>query len=381
MKKDDFTVFYIDPQSYHNLAVYDYNLIGNMTASVHYFASKHYDYKDMPHNVKVHKLFKYNKLKSNLLKALSYLFSYIVLLFFIIIKRPDVIHIQWFRMERFDKAVISFIKLISKAKIIYTAHNFLPHNSGDKYRSVYNKLYNAVDAIIVHTDDTKIKIQNAFNVSPDCIHVIPHGLLKMEFNHENYKKMIPQFDAKYDFKDKVVFASLGEQSKYKGVDLIAKVWAETPQLAENSKCKLVIAGKFKNLDFKELESLDNVVLDNRRISDEEFYYVLSHSDAYLLTYRDISQSGALLTAMNEQVPVIVSNVGGLADPLKIAKVGWVIDDLNEENLRKLLIHIINNPQEPQNIKNDLKAWRKVHDAYNWKNISTTTQNLYQNIIL
>mgnify|MGYP002619906241 CR=1 FL=1 len=380
MNKDDLTVFYIDPQSYHNLAVYDYNLIGNMDADIHYFASKHYDYKDMPDNIKVHKIFKYNKLKNNLLKAFSYIFSYLTLILFVIRKRPKVIHIQWFRIERFDKAMIAFFRFFSKAKIIYTAHNFLPHNSGYRYRNIYNRLYNSVDAIIVHTEDTKAKIQKAFNISPDKINVIPHGLLKMEFNQDNYNKLLDQFNDKYDLNGKIVFASLGEQSEYKGVDIIAKVWAETPQLAHNDKCKLVIAGKFKNVEFKKLENLDNVILDNRRISDEEFYYVLSHSDAYLLTYREISQSGALLTAMNEKVPVVVTNVGGLADPMKIAHVGWVIDCLDEQNLRNILLHIVDNPNESKNIKNDKEAWRKVHEAYDWKNISEKTRILYQNII-
>ncbi len=372
-------IAYIDPQSYRNLSIYDYNLLSNMEQDIHYFCSKYYDYLDLPQNIRKHNVFKYNKINNVVLKAISYMFSYIMLAFWIIRMKPDIVHVQWFRIERFDYIVLKIIKKITKTKIVFTAHNILPHNSADKYHGIYEKIYNFVDAIIVHTSDTKKKIVEKFNVSDSKIFVIQHGLLKINVDEKEYERLKPEFEQKYNLENKIVFTSLGEQSMYKGVDVIAEVWLTTPQLANNPKCSLLIVGKCKNIQLDNLNNIDNVVVDSRRISDEEFLFILRQTDVYLLTYRTISQSGAMLTALNEKVPILVTDVGGLTDPLKIAKVGWCVDKLTAEKLRQKMLEIIDNPENIEMIKNNQNEWNKIYQFYNWENISKQTIRLYHSL--
>jgi hypothetical protein len=46
-------IFYIDPQSYKNLAVYDYELLhGIKDVNIVVFGSKEYDYKTFPQHIK-----------------------------------------------------------------------------------------------------------------------------------------------------------------------------------------------------------------------------------------------------------------------------------------------------------------------------------------
>ena len=351
-----------------------------MDAEIHYFCSKHYDYLDMPKNICKHSAFRYNKLNNSVLKALSYIWSYIVIAFWAIRKKPDLIHVQWLRLERFDTLMLGVIKKFSKSKIVYTAHNILPHNSGEKYAGVYKKFYNFLDGIIVHTQDTKDKIAEKFEISEDKIHVIPHGLLKLNVDEDEYERLLPEFKRKYNLDGKIVFTSLGEQSPYKGVDVISQVWSGTPELSTNSECRLLIVGKCKEIAFGNLASVENVVLDDRRISDEEFLFLLRHTDVYLLTYRTISQSGAMLTALTEKVPILVTDVGGLSEPLKIADIGWSIDELTEDKLREKLLEILDNREEIERIKNDVAEWQKIHQAYDWKSISRQTLGVYDGLI-
>lgn len=94
MKQD---ILYIDPQSYGNLAAYDYNLLTNTQKDILYIHSQKYDYKAM--NLPGKPWFKYNKLHSSLAKVLSYALTYAKIFCLIMCWRPRIIHVQWFKCQ------------------------------------------------------------------------------------------------------------------------------------------------------------------------------------------------------------------------------------------------------------------------------------------
>ena len=369
-------IFFIDPQSYNNLAVYDFNLLSNMTDNVIFWGNKNYTYHQMPDNVESHFVFNYSKYKNLLLKSFSYMATCLSVFAQMLKHKPDVVHVQWLRLPAFDHCFYRLAKHCLKFKMVFTAHNVLPHNTGDKYKKQYNKFYHMVDHIIVHDQNSKLEIIEKFQINPDKISVIAHGLLKLEPDFKTLKKITPELERKYDTAGKLVFSSLGEQSRYKAVDLIVDVWVNTSQLRNNPNCKLLIVGKCKGIDLSSLEGLDNVVVTDARVSEEEFYYVMHHTDVDLLTYKTISQSGVLLTAMAEHVPVLVSDAGGLADPLKVAEVGWLIPQLSHQNLKDTLLQILSDPEKVRRIKQNNENWNKIEAEYSWEKISHTTQRLY-----
>lgn len=373
MKK--YHTFYIDPQSYGNLAMYDYNLLKDIHQDILYIHSNKYDYKSIA-GWKEKPIFSYNNLHNPLIKILSYAVSYIRVFILVLIYRPKNIHIQWFKIPQADYLYFRVLKKISRIRLIHTAHNVLPHNTGDKYKNIYHKLYHLCDDIIVHAPISKTEIVNLFRISPDKIHVIPHGLLKINVNQELYKEQLPLLQKKYLLDDKIVFASLGEQSLYKGIDVLAKAWLGTPLLRDNDHLRLLIIGKQNNIDSSTLGACKNVIIDNRRISNEEFLFLLRNTDLFLLPYRKISQSGALLTALTEHVPVLVNNIGGLAEPLQIANIGWAMNNLSEDNLKNALLKILKDAKILTKIKNDNESWKKIEEHYSWKRIGQSTLKLY-----
>lgn len=368
-------IFYIDPQSYKNLAVYDYNLLSNMKCETRFYGSKYYDAPKLPKNIIFKPVFKYNKMSNSIAKALSYLLSYSVILIHILRYRPHTIHLQWFKIEKLDYLLYSLLHLVG-IRIVFTAHNVLPHDTGDKYANIYKKIYHLVDDIIVHAANTKHEIANKFDIPQDKIHIVNHGLLQLDINTTEYETQRHNFEKKYQIDKKIIFTSLGEQSKYKGIDILIKIWSETPELYNNNDIQLILAGKIKNLDLSPLQDIKNVIIKDSRISNEEFYFVLTHTDVYLLPYRIISQSGALLTAMTYHVPSLVTNKGGLADPLSVAKVGWCIDDCDYKSLKDALLWLSRHHNEIKDIKNDKTAWMKIEEEYNWGVIAQKTSELY-----
>ena len=370
-------IFYIDPQSMNNLSEYDYSVTKEIDCEIIYLCSKYYDYKINP-KLKYIYVFKYNYIKNVFQKSLSYVISLIYIAILIIKYKPVLIHIQWFKIPKLDYLFWKVVKKIFRIKIIHTAHNVLPHNTGNTYHDIYRKIYkNLSDKIIVHSTNTQEELCGLFHIEKEKVTIIRHGLLKMKYNEYEYKNQFRNSPLYEIIQDKIVFTSLGEQSYYKGSDLIIKTWLKTPQLNQSDKCVLVMAGKFDKIDYKKIENHKNVFIKNQRISNEEYMFWLKHTDAYLLPYRTISQSGALLTALSEHLPVITTNVGGISEPISIANIGWNIGDAKIQNLQKTLLNILHSPEEILNIKKDDEGWKKIEKFYDWRKISKETELLYK----
>lgn len=132
-------IYYVDPQSYQNLAVYDHSLLSNMAgADITYYANVRYDHLPLP-NVKMRKVFSYSGCSNPLAKILSYTRSMVGILLDARRERPTVIHIQWIRFWPLDFLLVFLMHLLG-IKVIHTAHNVLPHtrHAGDStmYRAV-----------------------------------------------------------------------------------------------------------------------------------------------------------------------------------------------------------------------------------------------------
>jgi len=379
----DDTIFYVDPQSMSNLAKYDYNLLRGIDMPIYYFCSTYYDCEVDP-RLNYRRVFSYNKLPYNWMKALSYMCSWLVILFYVAWLRPKVVHIQWFRIPRFDYTAVRLMQRLFGVKVVFTAHNILPHQGNEsKCADVFRKAYHAFDSIIVHSLTTKNELKRTFNIDDQKVVVARHGILPFNISDNQYRATEQEYDKKYAaLRGKTVFAALGYQNAYKGTDLLAQVWAGTPELCNNSGAMLLIIGKVNDaaMDLSMIENIPNVICDNRHIPDEEFLYLLRHTDVYLLPYREISQSGAMLTVLTEHVPLLLTDVGSLAEPLDIAPVGWKIPPSDAPALKHALLSLLDHPEDITAIKNNNSAWQKVCQYYNWSDISRLTQRLYRQLL-
>ena len=373
-------VFFVDPQSYNNLAVYDYSLlVNNSFFDITFYGNSYYAYKK---DAKINfvSLYAYSGYKNKLKKILSYLYSSIRLMTIVLIVRPKLLHIQWIKVWFIDYYLLLFIKFWLNIKVIYTAHNVLPHESADREVKRFRKYYHLVDSIITHTQRSKSELIEMFDLSSDKISVIPHGLLNYALNDDLVSEYVIKIKEKYLLDHKLVFSVLGKQSYYKGSDIIADVWAKTPLLHDSSKYRLLILGKNNSIDFSELEGIDNIYIENRYISDEEFKAVLRVSDVLVMPYRTISQSGVLLSAINESVPVLVSDVGGLTEPLNIGDIGWDMGEGTFENLQNIMLDIVGRYNQIYHKEHNKKEWDKVKSWYAWDAISNKTFDLYKSLL-
>ena len=113
--------------------------------------------------------------------------------------------------------------------------------------------------------------------------------------------------------------------KYKGLDILLKALSD-----ERLKdVKLIVAGEFYD-DPQEYNDLitdlgiqNQVILKSDFIPSEEVKYYFCAADMVVQTYRTATQSGVTQIGYHFERPMLVTDVGGLAEIIPHKKLGYV----------------------------------------------------------
>ncbi len=137
--------------------------------------------------------------------------------------------------------------------------------------------------------------------------------------------------------------------EYKGVDLLLEAWAamkartatadrateRTGAGAPVRPRRLIIAGEFYD-DVEKYRGMiarlgleEDVIVVDRFVGDEEIPLWFSLADLLVLPYRSATQSGVTQIAYHFDVPMVVTNVGGLPETVRDGTVGYVCEPAAE----------------------------------------------------
>ena len=117
--------------------------------------------------------------------------------------------------------------------------------------------------------------------------------------------------------------------KYKGLDIMLEVMAD--KRIQDLGVKLIVAGEFYDnkeeyiAQINSLNILDYVILRTDFILEDQVKDYFCASDMITQTYRTATQSGVTQIAYHFEKPMLVTNVGGLAEIVPHNKVGYVCD--------------------------------------------------------
>lgn len=117
---------------------------------------------------------------------------------------------------------------------------------------------------------------------------------------------------------------------YKGLDLLLDAWALLRQRNAVAGRKLIVAGEFYASREKYAEQIrrnglgDEVILHDRFIPDAEVGNYFSAADLLVLPYRSATQSGVTQIAYQFDLPMVVTDVGGLPEIVPDGRVGLVV---------------------------------------------------------
>ena len=159
-------------------------------------------------------------------------------------------------------------------KLVYTAHNVIPHVNGMSKVTVLRKIYARADKIILHGKGIRDEFIELFPEFNNKIYIQKHGAeLNTDISYN--EKSIPDFITKKIMTYNKVFLFIGNLFYNKGVDRLIPVWEKVSK--ENL---LVIVGE-KNKDYKELEEyrdrinkMDNILIIDQYVSDNVANYLI-----------------------------------------------------------------------------------------------------------
>lgn len=367
---------YVNPQSYRNLSLYDYSLLkGIENYKVIYCCNKQYDGPELV-NIVYLPIFSYRQNMNLIVKIVSYFYSLLKLVSILKTERPDVLHIQWWKQWNLDYLFLALYKKYAK-QIVFTAHNLVPHDSKKSMRNKCIKYYNRVDKIIVHDKNSKNELIKDFGIEEKKIGIIAHGILKFTVDEREVESVMNAYREKYQLKSKLVFATMGGQSPYKGTDLICNAFASSDYLQNNKDLFLIIAGKGNIATQEFADRFNNVLVADYELSNSEFQAIMRLADVLLLPYRRISQSGVLLTAIQNQIPFAVTPIGGLTEPFEIAHIGWIITSATVDSVKECMESLAYDIGSTKAVKYNQRNWNLVKDKYDWNNISHQTEEFYE----
>ncbi len=230
-----------------------------------------------------------------------------------------------------------------------------------------------VDAFLVMSEavlnDTK-----TFNVDKP-IALSPHPLF------DNFGESISKTEARQKLNlptncDYLLF--FGLIRKYKGLDLLLKAFADSR--FRNRNLKLIIAGEYyadkeyyTNL-IKQLQLENEIIQTDAFITDSEVKYYFCASNLVVQPYISATQSGVTQIAYHFNKPMIVTNVGGLAEMCPNDKVGYVVNP-NPDEIAGAILKFFDENKENTFIENIIEEKKK----YTWEILMDNLLNLHENI--
>ena len=112
----------------------------------------------------------YSKIK----KTYEYYKYLLLLLRYVRKANIDIVHFQFFRRERIESIYYLLLKFL-KIKLVYTAHNVLPHEKIIVDYLLKYIVYKSSNLIVVHSEYVKNKLIKSFRIGKNKIKVIQHG--------------------------------------------------------------------------------------------------------------------------------------------------------------------------------------------------------------
>lgn len=217
--------------------------------------------------------------------------------------RAQVVHFQWLSVQPIDRY------LLPRRPLVLTAHDLLPREPRPLQLRAQRRLYDAVDAVVAHSEYGRGQLVDGLGLPDAKVRVIPHGA----FDHLaalSPGELPPELGAPSG----PVVLFFGLLRPYKGVDVLLRAWNAVSTVPD---AELWIVGRPRmDVSGFRVNAPPEVRWVPRFVSDPELAACFRRADVVVLPYlrtERIDFSGVLATALAFAKPTVVSDVGGFSE--------------------------------------------------------------------
>ena len=277
-------------------------------------------------------------------------------------EKPDILIFKYWTpfMAPCFGTIARIVKKNHHTKIITIVDNMIPHER-HFYDTLLTKYFTKpVDAYIAMSKSVYDDIER---FEPRKIKKLtPHPL------YDNYGEKLSKEDALQRLgleDDCIYFLFFGFIRSYKGLDLLIEAFADAR--LRKFPVKLIVAGEFYEnekpyLDAIEKFNLSNdIILRTNFIPNEQVKEYFCAADLIVQPYKSATQSGVTQIGYHFEKPMLVTNVGGLAEIIPHGKVGYVVNPVKEEITDAMLDFLNNKPDFSKGIQEEKQkyTWGKL----------------------
>ena len=237
--------------------------------------------------------------------------------------QPDIVLMKYWTpfMAPCFGSIARLARKNSHTKVVCQIDNVEPHEHHITDRP-FNRYYlNSVDGFIYMSEQVHGELQK-YTSAPALFS--PHPMFENFGARVERDRACEELGLDPETRYAMFFGLIRD---YKGLDTLLEAWSKF----RRDGYKLLIAGEFYASRDKYLAIIErlglksDIVLHDYFIPDERVKYYFSAADCVVLPYKTATQSGVTQICYNFSTPVIVTNVGGLAEIVPDGRVGYVCE--------------------------------------------------------
>lgn len=294
--------------------------------------------------------------------------------------RECVIHIQFFRFSVLESVLYLFLRF-SGCKLVYTAHNVLPHAKKSWHSGFYRWWYRQVDRIHVLSQTVRSELISELGVRSDMIRTVQHGLYTLL--KERYGEPKDGVGVlRSDFRAGVFkFGMIGIIRPYKGVERIIEAVRLIP---EDAPIHIIVAGGGDEAYAMKLATMVKdagrahlMEIRSGHLSDADMCELIMAADALLYPYLNISQSGALCLGLTFGKSCICSDIDGFRELLTDQKSGLLVDTADPEAFSRAMLRLASDAA----LREELQCGVRIltENAINWRTLANQMRGVYADV--
>ncbi len=279
------------------------------------------------------------------------------------VRAADVAHFQWLAVQWVDA------HLLPSKPVVLTAHDLLPREPRPGQAGAQRRLYDAVDAIVAHSEYGRRQLIEGMGIDSGKVRVIHHGA----FTHlvQDGQPLPPDL---VNVEVPVVLF-FGLLRPYKGLEVLLDAWRGI------SAAELWIVGRPRiPLEPLRAEAPRGTRFVPRFVSDLELPAYFRRADVVVLPYTRTERldfSGVMATALAFGKPVVVSDIGGFSE-VADAGAARLVPPGDPPALREALTALLGDPAERERLAAGARA--AAAGPYSWDDAATKTLELYRSLI-
>ncbi len=240
--------------------------------------------------------------------------------------QPDLLIIKfWIPLMTPCLGTIARIAKQGGVRVVSVLDNVIPHEPKPWDNVLIRYFIRSVDGYVAMSESVRQDCLRFISKKhPKRVELCPHPL------YDNFGEIMDKAEARRQLglpETGKILLFFGFIRDYKGLDLLLRAYADAR--LQNEQVHLVVAGEFYNNSEKyyalekELGLKQPVIWRTEFIPDEQVRVYFSAADLIVQPYKTATQSGVTQIAYHFRKPMLVTNVGGLAEIVPNGKVGYV----------------------------------------------------------